>query len=223
LDFGFLGGRDDGVERGAFHARHEFHDSGFANVHDEAVDDLVAEVAMGHLAALEAEAGFDLVAVVEEANGLVLLGHVVVFVYVDGELYFLDDDDLLLLAGSAIALVFFVEVFAVVLDFADGRDGVGRDLDEVEGAFAGHLQCVEGRHDAELFAVLVDHADFACADTLVGADKRLGGTFIDRWDSQPPWPASAAMRLEKMLCFCGKAAETEALASIAGEQGGSGL
>ena len=208
LDFGFLGGRNDGVQRGAFHARHELHDAGVAYVHDEAVDDLVAKVAVGHLAALEAQAGFDLVAFGEEADGLVLLGDVVVLVDVDREFDFLDDDDLLLFARGAIGLVFLVEVLAVVLDLADGRDGVGRDLDEVEGTFAGHLEGVEGRHDAELFAVLVDHADFACADTLVGADKGLSGTLIDRWDSQPPrlaiWAAmilgeccASAMRRQK--------------------------
>ena len=209
LCFGLLGRRDDGVQRGAFHARHELDDAGVADVHDEAVDDLVAEVAVGHLAALEAEAGFDLVAFGEEADGLVLLGDVVVLVDVDRELDFLDDDDLLLLARGAIGLVFLVEVLAVVLDLADGRDGVGRDLDEVEGAFAGHLQGVEGRHDAKLFAVLVDHADFACADTLVGADKGLGGTLIDRWDSQPPRLAIwAAMILGECCASAVISAET---------------
>ena len=113
------------MQRGAFHAGHELHDAGFADVHDEAVDDLVTEVAVGHLAALEAEAGFDLVAFGKEADGLVLLGDVVVLVDVDRELDFLDDDDLLLLTRSAVRLIFFVEILAVVLDFADGRDGFG--------------------------------------------------------------------------------------------------
>ena len=104
----------------------------------------------------------------------------------DGELDFLDDDDLLLLARGAVALVLLVEELAVVLDFADGRDGVGRDLDEVEGALAGHLEGFERGHDAELLAVLVNDADFAGADAFVGADEGLCGTFIDRWNSRPP-------------------------------------
>jgi hypothetical protein len=175
------------VQRGAFHARHEFHEAVIAYVHDEAVDDFVAEVAVGHLAAFEAEAGFDLVAVLQELYGLVLFGLVVVLIHGNGELDFLDNDDLLGLARGALALVFLVQVLAVVLDFADGRNGVGRDLNQVEGALAGDLQCVEGRHDAELFAVLVDHADFACADTFVGADKGLLRALVVEWrDVEPP-------------------------------------
>ena len=143
-----LRGGDDGVKRGAFHARHELDDAVVADVHDEAIDDLVAEVAVSHLAALEAEAGFDLVAFGEEANGLVLLGLVVVFVYGDGELDLFDDDDLLALASGAVGLVLLVEVFAVVLDLADGRDSVGRNLYEVEGLFAGHFEGFERGHDA---------------------------------------------------------------------------
>ena len=99
--FRLLVGRDDGVQDGAFHARHELDDAGVADVLDEAVDDVVAEVAMGHLAAAEAEAGFDLVAALQELDGLILLGLVVVFVDGDGELDFLDDDDLLLFLGGA--------------------------------------------------------------------------------------------------------------------------
>jgi hypothetical protein len=50
-----------------------------------------------------------------------------------------------------------------------------------------------------LFAVLVDDADFACADTFVGADERLCGTFIDRWNKSPPQRAlRLAMRLYRV-------------------------
>ena len=118
----------------------------------------------------------------QEADGLVLLGLVVVLVDGDGELDFLDDDDLLLLARGAFALFLLVEEAAVVLDAADGRNGVGRDFDQVETALAGDLQRFKGRQDAELFAVFVDHADFAGANAIVDADKGLGRTFIERWN-----------------------------------------
>ena len=174
------------MQRGAFHARHELYGAGFADIHDEAIDDLVAEITMRHLATLEAQAGLHLVAIAEEAHSLILLGLVVVLVDGDRELDFLDDDDLLLLTCGAVTLVFLVEVLAVVLDLADGRDGVRRDLDEIERLFASHLQGFKGSHDAKLFAVFVDHADFACTDTFVGADKGFSGAFVERWDRMPP-------------------------------------
>src|ERR1700751_5530483 len=93
----------------------------------------------------------------------------------DGELDLFDDDDLLLLACCALALVFFVEVFAVVLDLADWRYGVGGYFYEIEGTPACHLEGFEGSHDSELFAIFVDDADFAGANTFVGADERLCG------------------------------------------------
>ena len=78
------------MQNGAFHARHELDDAGVADVLDEPVDDVVAQIAVGHLAAAEAQAGLDLVAVGEELDRLILLGLVVVLVDGDGELDLLD-------------------------------------------------------------------------------------------------------------------------------------
>jgi len=190
---GFLGGRlgfprggEDGVKGCALHAGHELDQAGVTDIDDEAIDDLIAKIAVGHLTSFEAQGGLDLVALVEEAEGLVLFGLVVVLVDGNGELDLFDDDDFLLLACCSLALIFFVEVFAVVLDFADWRDGVGGDLYEVEGTLPGHLEGLEGSHDSELFAILVDDADFAGTNTFVGADERFCGTFINWWNKSPP-------------------------------------
>ena len=181
------------MEDSALHARHEFDDAGFADVLNEAVDDGVAELAVGHLAAAEAKAGLDLVAIVEEADGLIFLGLVVVVVDGDGELDFLDGDDLLLFAGGAVALFLLVEVAAVILDAADGRDRGGRNLNQIEPAFTSDFQGLKGRQDAELFAVFVDDADFACANAVVDADKGLCRTFVE-CDGAPPLGSAPRFR-----------------------------
>ena len=191
----FRGG-EDGVEDGAFHAGHELDHAGVADVLDEAIDDVVAKLAVGHLATAEAEAGLDLITVMEEADGLVLLGLVVVLVNGDGELDFFDDDDLLLLAGGALALILLVEVAAVVLDAADGRDGVGRNLDQIQAPLAGDFQGFKGWQDAELFAVFVDDANLACANAVVDADKGLGRTFVECDGAPPKVPRGPCLRLE---------------------------
>ncbi len=184
------------MQRCAFHAWHELYQASVADIEDESIDDLVAQIAVSHLAALEAEGGLHLVAIAEEAYSLVLLRLIVVFVHCDGELHFFDDDDLLLLACGPIALVLLVKELAVVLDLADGGHGIGRDLNQIEGAFTRHFKGVKRRHDPELLPILVNHANFACADAFVGADERLGGTFIYWWNKSPPQrPIGLAMRV----------------------------
>ena len=173
------------MQDGAFHARHELDRAGVANVLDEAVDDGVAELAMRHLAAAEAQAGLYLVAFGEEPDGLVLLGLVVVFIHRDGELDFLDGDDLLLFAGGALALFLLVEKAAVVLDAADRRNGIGGDFHEIQSPLAGNLQRLKGRQNTQLFAVFVDYADLAGANPIVDANKGLGCSFVES-DGTPP-------------------------------------
>ena len=113
------------MQDGAFHARHELHNAVVANILDQPVDDRVAQLAVSHLAATEAQAGLHLVAIAQEADRLILLGLVVVVVHGHRELALLDRDHLLLLLGGAVALFFFVEEAAVVLNAADRRHGAG--------------------------------------------------------------------------------------------------
>ena len=123
----------------AFHARHELDHASLPYILNEPVDDVVAELAMGHLAAAKAKAGLDFVAFVKEADSLVLLGLVVVLVDGNGELDLLDDDDFLALACSALALFLLVKITAVILNAADGRDGIGRDFDQIQAALSGNF------------------------------------------------------------------------------------
>lgn len=113
------------MEDCSFHAGHEFDDSNVAYVLNEPVDDVIPELAMRHLASTEAQAGLHLVAIIQEADCLVLLGLVVMLIHCDGELDFLDHDDFLLFTGSALAFFLFVEIASVVLNAADGRNSVG--------------------------------------------------------------------------------------------------
>ena len=79
---------------------------------------------------------------------------------------------------------------------------MGEIFHQVEHALAGHFEGLEGRHDAELLAVLVDDANLARADSFVGADEGLGGTLIDRWNRSPPQRAAwAAMSLKDWIAY----------------------
>src|SRR5436190_385859 len=60
--FELLRGRQDGMQRRSLHTRHELHQTGVADIENQTVDDLVAEIAMRHLPAFEAQRSLHLVA-----------------------------------------------------------------------------------------------------------------------------------------------------------------
>ncbi len=138
---------------------------------------------MRHFATAEEDGGFYLVALFEEAKHMVLFELVVVLVDVDSELYFLDRDDLLVLFGRALLLLFFVEKLAVVLNAADRRIRRRRDLHQVQSSFTGNFERLKRLQDAELSSGFVDYADFAGANTLIDADKTLVDNFPPRGDA----------------------------------------
>lgn len=191
------------MQNGAFHAGHELDNAGIAYVLYQPIDNVVTKLAMGHLAAAEPQACLYLVAFREEADGLVLLGLVIVLIHGHREFHFLDGDDLLLFARGSLALFLFVKVAAVVLDPADGGHGVGRNFDQIETPIARDSQGFKGGQNAKLFAVFIDDADFARADALIDADKGLGRTFVE-CDGAPPKMIRAASRFIGPPRVCGR-------------------
>jgi len=98
-----------------------------------------------------------------------------VIVHVDAELNFFDRDLVLMFLGFALTLFLLVQVFPVVHDAAHRGLRSGGNFNQVQGFFAGNFERVVRRHDAKLVAFVIDHADFAGPNALVGADE----TFVD--------------------------------------------
>lgn len=173
------------MKNGAFHAGHELDYAGSADILDQPVNDLVPEIAVSHLTASETKARLHLVAFGKKADRLILFGLVIVLVDGYRELDFLDGDDFLALAGGALALFLFVEKTAIILNPANGRNGIGRHFNQVKAAFAGYAESLKRLKDAKLFAVLVDDADFTRANSVVDANEGLCRSFIE-CDGTPP-------------------------------------
>ena len=66
-----------------------------------------------------------------------------------------------------ILLGFFVEVFAVFLKLADGRNGGRGDFDEVDAEFSGEVERLLRGHDAHHLALGRDDAHFGRTDAVV--------------------------------------------------------
>src|SRR6266852_6595695 len=110
------------------------------------------------------------VAFAEEAEDLVLANLIVVFRGGGPKLDFFQ-----LRAAAALALLvgFFVslvKILAVVGDLANRRIGGRRNFHQVETFFLGQLYGLKRLHDAELAALIINHPDFASADSLVYAN-----------------------------------------------------
>ncbi len=163
------------MQRVALLPRTKLHDSLVADVGYEAFEDLAPQALARHLAATEENGGFHLVAFGEEAEDMVPLGFIVVVIHIDAKLYFLNRYLVLVLLGFALALFLLVQILAVVHDAAHRWLRGGRNFHQVQSFFASDLECLVGRHDAKLITFVVDHANFADADALIGADK----TFVD--------------------------------------------
>src|SRR5258708_5398613 len=106
---------------------------------------------------------------------MILFGLVIVVVHIDAELDLFYGNRLLVFLGFALFLFLLIEIFPVVHDAADRRLRRGRNLNQVQVFAFGQLKRFEGRHYADLFTFVSDHANFARSNAVIGSDK----TFID--------------------------------------------
>ena len=97
----------------------------------------------------------------------------------------LDLDDPLMFLGLASALLLLVLILPKIHDLADRGHCGRRNLDQVETLLPGGHKRLVRRHDAELFARVVDDADFPDANALVGASANLPALTSEKCDSAP--------------------------------------
>ena len=135
----------------------------------EALQQATARVGARLLAAAEHDGDLDLVARLEEADDVALLGLVVVGVDLETETDLLDDGVGLVATRLARLHRGLVLELAVVHELRYGGTRLGRDLDQVEIRLLGKPQRVLDPHDADLFALGADQADLGHADFFVDA------------------------------------------------------
>src|SRR5688572_14788611 len=162
-------GQDD-VHLVAFLPRHRLGHGLVAEVRDQSLQDAAPDFRVRHLAAAEEDRRLHLVAVREEAFDVLPLEVVIMLVDLGAELDLLHLDHALVLLRLAGSFLLLVLVFAEVHDSAHRRHGSRRDLDQVEPLLTRDGDRLRRRHDPELLAGFVDHANFTNPDALVGAD-----------------------------------------------------
>src|SRR5215510_5395514 len=165
--------RQDHVHGVTLHAWPKLNRSLIANIGDETLQNVAAQVLVCHLASTKAQAGFDLVALRQKTQHMVPFGHVIVLVHVDAEFHLFQDNLFLVLLCRPLFLFLLVEVFAVIHDPADRRNSIGGNFYQVEIDLAGLLDRLIGWHDAKLISIRINHAYLTRADALIHANKTL--------------------------------------------------
>src|SRR5215831_16154876 len=121
---------------------------------------------MGDFPAPELNDGLDTIALLQEADRVLLFEIVVVIVRIGAELQFLNLDYVLLLAGVMRLLFLLVLIMAEIDGFGDRRNCRWRNQDKVEPKFLRAPQSGGGRH--HLGGAVGEHrTDFAHADGLI--------------------------------------------------------
>ena len=160
-------GRENRVQLIAFLSRRRLDHRDVVHFVHQAIQNAASDFRMRVLAPTEEDRRFHLVALSQEALDMLLLELIVVLVHLRTKLDFLHQDDLLVFLGRARLLLLLVLELAKVHDPADRRHGRGRDLHKIQALALGECQGLRRRHDTELLAVIVDHANFADSDAFV--------------------------------------------------------
>lgn len=155
----------------AFHARPEFHNPFIADLSHQTLQDFSSQILVGHFASAEAQAGFYLVTLGKKSQNMVSLGDVIMLIHVDAELYFFQDDLLLVLFCRAFLFFLLVKELAIIHDAAHRRHRRGGNLYQIKTLFPGLSGRILRRHDAKLLAIRADHAYFTCANPLIHLNK----------------------------------------------------
>src|SRR5690242_16729000 len=92
-------GSQNGVQRIAFLSRPKLYDASFADVFNQAFQNLASQIGACHLATAKENRGFNFVSLVEETQHVILLSLVIVIIHINAELHFLDHNYLLMFLG----------------------------------------------------------------------------------------------------------------------------
>lgn len=103
------------------------------------INNLEANLRVGHFASTEFEGDFDLHILAEKINRVLDFDAEIVRIDLGTELDLFDLIGVLVLLGFFVALGLLVTVFAEVDEPAHWRGRIGRDLDQVDAGGAGHV------------------------------------------------------------------------------------
>src|SRR5579863_6340023 len=157
-----------------------------------------AHILVRHFAATMKNHGFYFVTFAKEPNDLVLAHLIIVLGGGRPKFHFFNMRAFLIFLGFVSFLALLVQELSVIHDFTDRRNGVGRNLHNIQTHLARLFHRVEQGHHTQLISLIVNHTEFASANSLVDPEPRGTTTFSDKPTSwtrrRRPSPVSSAPR-----------------------------
>jgi len=166
----------------AFHARRLLDSAVRPELIGKLVQQSLTNIRMRHLSTTEQDSELDLIASVEEPRRLSPLRLQVVVVDLRPDAHLFQLDNVLIAARLTIFPALLIAKFAVIHQSTDGRNGIRRNLDQIEAPLTRHLERVERQNDANLPALLIDEPNLAEPDALIDAGLDGSGNNL------PPLP-----------------------------------
>jgi hypothetical protein len=140
-----------------------------AQLRRKAIEQILADLLVSHLASTKEDAELHLIACFEELACLSPFGLEIVVVDLGPNSNLFQVRGLLSLAGLSLAPALLVAEFAIVHEAAYRGDRVRLNFDQVETAFTRHFHCVSGANDAYVVALFVDESNLWDSNSLVDA------------------------------------------------------
>ena len=150
---------------------------------DQAVEQALPDLRVGHFASPEEDGQLDLVSMIEKLRSLTALRFKVMIVDFWTNPDFLELDDVLVPARFALLLRLLVPELAVIHQAANRRHRVGSHLYKIKPALARHIKRIAGRNHTDLIAFFIDQPDFTNPDSFI--DSRLNGSGNGRPPFEP--------------------------------------
>jgi hypothetical protein len=162
----------------AFHARILLDLCDLSRIFLNACEQVHAKLTVREFATAEAQRDLDLVAFADELVNCLHFGGIIMVIDVGTHLDLFDLLRLLALAGEVGLFLGLIFEFTDVEEFGDRRIGVGRDFNQIETKLVGLLHRFLGVHDAQIFAIFVDHPHLRRLNEFVET-RAVGG--VGRW------------------------------------------
>jgi hypothetical protein len=162
----------------SFHAGTLLDHPVISQLHSQTLEEFFPQFRMGNGTATEEDRQLHLIPGIQKPGRGATLGFEVVIANLRFDPDLFELNDVLIATGIALFPALFVPEFSIVHQSTNGRGRVRGNLNEVEPALPGHLECLPRGDDPDLATFVVDEPHLADPNPLVDARLNWSGNSL---------------------------------------------